>query len=338
MSSIDFFLRMLADDNLITVLYYKIYSRMKLRSSIVKSCRAYQLTVILTLIYLDKYKIDINAIIDDEYHGHQLKKSIMSVHTRTIQQILNKINEDKSLKLHKIIFENKKIDSEMITISEFNHDLFIDINDSLSICPLCIYSNSGEKIGAIVHYFTMIKCLGVMYLSSSYGSDYVSVPPKIIVIEDLSELNMFLTNLPKIKSIDNEDDFNEIRKLFVKFFLPHGRSKSYDTDTIYEEPHLKFKMLDFEKGKELEWNYIKDILYSFSVAKIVNYVVELDSLLDVKKDLCDILIHGSKSRKSRKRKSRKSKSRKRKSRKRKSRKKKSKKRTTKRKYKRKYKR
>ena len=223
MSSIDFFLRMLTDDNLITVLYYKIYSRMKLRSSIVTSCRAYQLTVILTLIYLDKYKIDINAIIDDEYHGHQLKKSIMSVHTRTIQQILNKINEDKSLKLHKIIFENKKIDSEMITISEFNHDLFIDINDSLSICPLCIYCNSAESFGSIVHYFTMIQFDGKIYLLSSYGSDYVSVPPKIIEIIDIGELNFFFMNLPNIKSM-NEENFNKIRELFVKFFYHMGEA------------------------------------------------------------------------------------------------------------------
>jgi hypothetical protein len=65
-------------------------------------------------------------------------------------------------------------------------------------------------------------------------------------------------------------------------------------------------MLDYEEGKEKEWNYIRDNIFSFSVGLIINYTEELTRLLD---EL------GSTKRKSKKSKSKKSKSKKSKKRK-----------------------
>jgi len=322
MSSIDFFTRLLEDpkSELVTILYYKIFEIRKVRSSIVTSCRSYQLIIILTLILLEKYKINIEDIITEESHGFHLQKIKISVYKQKMQKIINMINTDKSLILHQLISQNKRIESEMLTIFELRQEYFKQINDRISICPLCIYCNSAESFGSIVHYFTMIQFDEKIYLLSSYGSDYVSVPPKIIEIIDIGELNFFFMNLPNIKSM-NEENFNKIRELFVKFFLPHGRSKLYDEETIDEEPNLKFKMLDYEEGKEKEWNYIRDNIFSFSVGLIINYTEELTRLLDE----LGSTKRKSKKRKSKKRKSKKSKSKKSKSKKRKSKKSKKKK-------------
>ena len=273
-----FFKTIVVNDDLMTVLFHKLVDIRRMRSSIVTSCRTYQLIMIMTFIYLDKYKINIEDIISEEPHGFHTQKSMMSPHKQKLQTVIKMIDENKSLLLHKLIAQNKRMDDAMMPIVELKPEYFKRVG-SITICPLCIYSNSEESVGSILHYFTIINYEGVLYLASSYGSDHVHVRPEIIEIEDPDELNWFFKELPNIKSME-EDQVMNIRTLFIKYFLPNGESRSYDLDTTGEIPSLRFKMISFEQGKDKVWEEIKDNLYSFSIAVITPYIDELVILLE----------------------------------------------------------
>ena len=312
-------------NDFITELKTKLFGDLYLRSTIVSSCRTYQLIFILILLFFDKYhKEGAHLTLTNVNARHAVNPRMAE-----LEGIANAINVPEKYKdnpyiqkLHEIIAQNTKT-VDVVHVTDFDGVRGYYEIGPLKIWPLCIYRFRDSLCitrGAIAHYFTIIEYNSVFYLSSSYGSNYVNLSPHIIEI-DLEELNLLFSDLEKIKTLDSQE-VEKIMNIYRNFFLPpKGKPVCYDEDDIDLYPCLRFQQIYPAEGIEKECGFIEKNNHNFRVGLINNYVEYLKGLLNAPPKSKDG--GKSKKRKSKKRKSRKSKKRK------------SKKKLTKRRYKRK---
>jgi hypothetical protein len=112
----------------------------------------------------------------------------------------------------------------------------------------CTYK--GDNIG---HYFILERYRSKWYISSSYGSEWVSVP---VYIKEVSEndLREFLEAMSEVgNTVENavEDVKTVIREFFTKYFLEGGLPKRYSNN---ESRKLRGRYIKTNNGisKELE--------------------------------------------------------------------------------------
>jgi len=120
-----------------------------------------------------------------------------------------------------------------------------------------VFTNNNNKDthpdGVINHYFSIVDIGRKFYIISSYGSDVVSVPQKIVEL-DLREFQKIIDAFNGVGSVSERNIF--ITSFFNKYFLPDGR-------TIYSRDEESGKKLIHppEEGARLE---IADYLFNDS--------------------------------------------------------------------------
>tara|TARA_B100000035_G_scaffold250404_1_gene219376 strand:- start:193 stop:1155 length:963 start_codon:yes stop_codon:yes gene_type:complete len=267
-----------------------INKEIPLRNSIITSCRTYQLILISILVYLSKYPVEIKILLEPDKQQYHKPHSIMNIHKKRLMDSLNKIlltpDIPESLILHELILQNKRLDEHIMHTISIDDSNFFKVGDGvrfIEICPMCIFANSPDSLGSIVHYFTLIKHEENKFICSAYGSDYVKVPPKIIKIDDYNELNKLMENLVNFKakaSTLGETFVNETKDIFVKFFLPDGIDKPYSEDDVENDDTLKFKMITAPEGAEKEWRFVRDNTYNFGFGILHTYIDLFTTILD----------------------------------------------------------
>ena len=246
------------------------------RKLIVRSCRTYQLLIVSTLLYLSQNNIVINELLEEDKLFFQPERTVINPHKKVLMDSLKTlIFSDEIFKtpeqsqLSRVILQNDFNIEHLQEVGVIIDQDFSILNDSLKICPMCIFAEGSDRIGSIVHYFTIVEYNGIKYICSAYGSDYVTVPPKIIPV-DTNEINELIRNLPRIK--DYPDLVERTRELFIKYFLPCGLPTPYDQDYIDEDKSLRFKNINFSEGIEKEWEFISENQYKFKFAVLHRYV------------------------------------------------------------------
>lgn len=283
----DIFNKISKSDSLLIDLHNTyINKEISLRNTMITSCRTYQLILISVLVYLSKYPVEIEILLEPDKQQFHKPHSIMNIHKKRLMDSLNKIlltpDTPESVILHALILQNKRLDEHIMHTISIDDSNFFKVGN-IEICPMCIFANSPESLGSIVHYFTLIKHKENKFICSAYGSDYVKVPPKVIEIDDYSELNKLIENLVNFKakaSTLGETFVNETKDIFVKFFLPDGIDKPYSEDDVENDDTLKFKMITAPEGAKKEWEFVRDNTYNFSFGILFTYIDLFTTILD----------------------------------------------------------
>lgn len=147
----------------------------------------------------------------------------------------------------------------IIPFIELDNTMFLDTRDYMTKIYTMglVFTNNNNKDthpdGVINHYFLIVNVGRKFYCISSYGSDVVSVPQKIVEL-NIREFQKIIDAFNGIGSVSERNRF--ITSFFNKYFLPDG-IKKYSTD---EESGKKL-VLTPEEGARLE---ITDYLFNDS--------------------------------------------------------------------------
>ena len=143
---------------------------------------------------------------------------------------------------------------------------------------LCIYGKqrAGHMISenGVNHYFTIVNNGNGYYITSSYGSDFVSMPYSITKIDKISDFYDFCECLHKFDEVDEEKNFCKklVKKFMLKYFLNNPVKKRHNDDDVDVNKKLFSLWIDKETGnqKEIEKLWDNGKKY-FDVAIITNY-------------------------------------------------------------------
>jgi hypothetical protein len=166
----------------------------------------------ITALYYIRLKYDIDSRINENTNI-------------IIQSIVNSV--------FNIIFKEKK---EYTLLYKLIQDRGFAISNYVVECnslknlsdytPMCIYINDNNE-RTIVHYFMILQpSPDTFYITSSWGSDLISIRPSITQITEKDYNKMF--NL--LKEIKNEEEKKELKQLIKKYFFIRESA-----DTVYPE-------------------------------------------------------------------------------------------------------
>lgn len=147
----------------------------------------------------------------------------------------------------------------IIPFIELDNTMFLDTRDYMTKIYTMglVFTNNNNKDthpdGVINHYFLIVNVGRKFYCISSYGSDVVSVPQKIVEL-NIREFQKIIDAFNGVGSVSERNRI--ITSFFNKYFLPDGM-KTYSTD---EESGKKL-VLTPEEGARLE---ITDYLFNDS--------------------------------------------------------------------------
>ncbi len=146
-------------------------------------------------------------------------------------------NSENHKTLYELVFQNQPIKG---IVTEYNNDLS-DL--PLGNNYMCIYINGMAS--SIIHYFNIIKVSEEeYYLTSSYGSDFVCVPPYTTPINQY-EFKRFLDAM----TVDNDLNNMVVANFYGKFFLEKNVGKDIlDEDTIEAFPEKRWAKIGVDEG------------------------------------------------------------------------------------------
>lgn len=144
--------------------------------------------------------------------------------------------------------------------------------------PMCIYIDTASH-GGILHYFTIVFDGTTYFLLSSYGSDYVHVPQYITPLNP-ALFNDFcvLIQVPFDERASHERYTSVVTEFVTTYFLSNGVRKRHDEDTVEENPKLKSKWIEPEKGMMAELDVFLKHPSTFSVGYIRGYDTEIQRI------------------------------------------------------------
>lgn len=154
--------------------------------------------------------------------------------------------------LYNIVYLNIPVNT--IKISSFNDIEELPINQNYY---MCVYNETNQGYGSIIHYFTIIrKDKDTYYLNSSYGSDNVCVPQYSTKL-DVNEFNALCNELTEYS-----------KYLYTKYFLIKNLKKRYNNNNIEANTTLKSKWIPPAEGIKKE---IKLLGKGYSIGYIKDY-------------------------------------------------------------------
>ena len=168
-----------------------IFGDRKLRSTILSTCRTYQLIFILILLYFKEYSGELNfEILEKAVNDSSLKNIATAINDPEKYVYDNFVNI-----LHAIIALNNKT-PEVRPVTNFDQIRGRGFNiGPLKIWPLCIYRFRDSLCitrGAIVHYFTIIE-YETEYETDGNYSDVEAGETRAVLLPQNSPFNIRLS-------------------------------------------------------------------------------------------------------------------------------------------------
>ena len=142
-------------------------------------------------------------------------------HMEIICNIIKHIKSDKKSPYYIMFYDNKPTGLLQI-INSFN-DLCEHTPPTTEQWTLCINNTTG-----IFHFFLLLKLNGVYYISSSYGSDNITVSQYTTKLTDFEEFNYFCSNIGSIVPYRKK----KVKEFYVKHFLLYNKKTRIDDDDI----------------------------------------------------------------------------------------------------------
>jgi hypothetical protein len=276
-------IRTLGDDSHIETTYVKFLiscmNGVQTRSSIrlsTKACRLWQLQYcIFTILYNQNPEL-----IKDPPHLHKLCTSYQYIFSNVESPLYDFIVQN-NLPRTNIIRYN-----EIIGAADFKEYIETNLNTYL-----CIYgiNKKGKNIArnGINHYFTIVNNGNDYYITSSYGSDFVSMPYSITKIDKISDFYDFcdcLYKFDEVDEVDKEKTFCKklVQKFMLNYFLNNPVKKRYQDNDIDVNKKLFSLWIDKDAANQEEIEKLWDNKNNyFDVAIITNYeALVKEALLD----------------------------------------------------------
>lgn len=162
--------------------------------------------------------------------------------------------------------------NQVVYLNQPLPDVVLEFNGDIKSLPLgnnymCIYTKGLAN--SINHYFNIIKVSNdEYYLNSSYGSDWVCVPPYTTRITPF-EFSEFLAAL----NVNNDENNIIITNFYNKFFLTGNLGRYVDEDTVEAYPERWSETIQSDQGN---MGQIQEIIESpnrinYAIGVIPNY-------------------------------------------------------------------
>jgi hypothetical protein len=269
-------IRTLGDNSHIETTYVKfliscmngVQTRMQTKKS-TKACRLWQLQYcIFTILYNQKPEL-----IQDSSYLHNLCNTYRSIFCNKESPLYNFITQNILPRTNIIRYNDIEGAAYFKKYIETNLNTY-----------LCIYgiNKEGNNIArnGINHYFTIVNNGNDYYITSSYGSYFVSMPYSITKIDKISDFYDFCKCLHKFDEVDEVDKVDKektfckklVQKFMLKYFLNNPVKKRFDDNDIDVNKKLFSLWIDEDTANEEEikklWNNKEKY---FDVAIITNY-------------------------------------------------------------------
>jgi hypothetical protein len=266
-------IRTLGDNSHIETTYVKfliscmngVQIRMQTKKS-TKACRLWQLQYcIFTILYNQKPEL-----IQDSSYLHNL--------CNTYRSIFSKVESP----LYDFIVQNNLPRTNIIRYNDIEGASYFKKHIETNLNTyLCIYGinreHNNKAINGINHYFTIVNNGNDYYITSSYGSDFVSMPYSITKIDKISDFYDFCECLHKFDEVDEVDEKKNsckklVQKFMLKYFLNNPVKKRYQDNDIDVNKKLFSLWIDEDAANEEEIKKLWDNKNNyFDVAIITNY-------------------------------------------------------------------
>ena len=143
-------------------------------------------------------------------------------HLTIICKIIIEIYGDMESPYFKMFYKNKPTNL-LQTIRSLKDLTDAAPENSTKQWTLCINNNKG-----IFHFFLLLKLEDEYYISSSYGSEHITVSQYTTKLTDIAEFEYFCA---KIDST-NEEDIIIVKEFIKRYFLLYNKEKRIDEDEL----------------------------------------------------------------------------------------------------------
>jgi len=214
-------IRTLGDNSNIETTYVKfliscmngVQTRNNIRLS-TKACRLWQLQYcIFTILYNKK-----PSLIKESSYLHNLCNSYKYIFSNVESPLYDFITQNNLPKKNVICYMDVQGAAYFKKHIETNANTY-----------LCIYgiNKEGNIIdrNCINHYFTIVNNGNGYYITSSYGSDFVSMPYSITKIDKISDFYDFCECLNKFDTESNDSCKKLVKYFMLKYFLNNPEKK-----------------------------------------------------------------------------------------------------------------